>query len=127
MAGVSGVAGAAVEAGVWLLCAVTTSTLAAVSCTVTVSLCCWVREVELVGVAVTVDADVDWLSTPQAASKATKAMKKAAHKKRFNAKTPPQNQYLQGVGPLLQYGACAAAGIYTAYIVSYGRSCVKRS
>lgn len=89
MAGVDVVcAGAAVEAGVWLLCAVTTSTLAVVSLTVTVSLCC-VREVELVGVAVDCAGALALFSTPHAANIATSAMKKAAHKKRFNAKTPP--------------------------------------
>lgn len=89
MAGVPVVAGSAVEEGVWLLWAVTTSTLAAVSFTGTLSLRCCVREVELVGVAVASEEALLWFNTPQAANKATKAMKKVAHKKRFNAKTPP--------------------------------------
>ena len=49
VAGVSAGAGAAVALGVALLCAVTTSTLAAVSFTLTVESDFWVREVELVG------------------------------------------------------------------------------
>ena len=45
--------------GVALLCAVTTSTLAAVSFTLTVESDFWVREVELVGVAVACAAAED--------------------------------------------------------------------
>ena len=76
--------------GVALLCAVTTSTLAAVS----FHLDGWsrisgVREVELVGVAVACAAAEDVFSAPQAASSATTTTKKAAQKKRFIEKTPP--------------------------------------
>ena len=69
--------------GVALLCAVTTSTLAAVSFTLTVESDYWVREVELVGVAVACAAAEDVFSAPQAASSATTTTKKAAQKKRF--------------------------------------------
>ena len=50
--------------GVALLCAVTTSTLAAVSFTLTVESDFWVREVELVGVAVACAAAEDVFSVP---------------------------------------------------------------
>ena len=93
VAGVSARLGVAVEEGVWLVWAVTTSTLAAVSSTVTVSLRCWVREVELVGVAVACEVALLPFNTPQAAKRATSAIKKAAHKKRFNAKTPPSKSH----------------------------------
>ena len=66
--------------GVALLCAVTTSTLAAVSFTLTVESDFWVREVELVGVAVACAAAEDVFSAPQAASSATTTTKKAAQK-----------------------------------------------
>ena len=89
VAGVSAGAGAAVALGVALLCAVTTSTLAAVSFTLTVESDFWVREVELVGVAVACAAAEDVFSAPQAASSATTTTKKAAQKKRFIEKTPP--------------------------------------
>jgi len=69
-------------------CSPTTSTLAGFSFTCTGSLF-WVREVELVGVAVAALAAVLLFSAPQAANKTTSAIKNAAHKKRFNAKTPP--------------------------------------
>ena len=59
VAGVSAGAGATVALGVALLCAVTTSTLAAVSFTLTVESDFWVREVELVGVAVACAAAED--------------------------------------------------------------------
>ena len=75
--------------GVALLCAVTTSTLAAVSFTLTVESDFWVREVELVGVAVACAAAEDVFSAPHAASSATTTTKKAAQKKRFIEKTPP--------------------------------------
>ena len=45
----------------------------------------WVR----VMVAVAALAAVLLFSAPQAANKTTSAIKNAAHKKRFNAKTPP--------------------------------------
>ena len=83
MAGVSTWAGAAVAVGLALLCAVTTSTLAAVSLTLTVESLFCVREVELVGVAVAWAAAEFTFSAPQAASNATTATKKAAQKKRF--------------------------------------------
>ena len=89
VAGVSAGAGAAVALGVALLCAVTTSTLAAVSFTLTVESGFWVREVELVGVAVACAAAEDVFSAPQAASSTTTTTKKAAQKKRFIEKTPP--------------------------------------
>ena len=79
VAGVSAGAGAAVALGVALLCAVTTSTLAAVSFTLTVESDFWVREVELVGVAVACAAAEDVFSAPQPAAR--RRPQKRPHKK----------------------------------------------
>ena len=81
-----------------LLWAVTTSTLAAVSFTLTVDGVFWAREVELVGVAVACAAAVVVFKAPQAASSVMTAIKKAAQKKRFIEKTPPQFQSLASIG-----------------------------
>ena len=83
---VAGVSAAAevVDSGVALLWAVTTSTLAAVSFTLTVDGVFWAREVELVGVAVACAAAVVVFKAPQAASSVMTAIKKAAQKKAFH-------------------------------------------
>ena len=75
--------------GVALLCAVTTSTLAAVSFTLTVESDFWVREVELVGGGRGLCCGRGCIQCAAGSQQRDDDHKKGRTKKRFIEKTPP--------------------------------------